>query len=140
MRLATRTDGSRDGTLVVVSTDAQHCLPAGMTLQTALDDWARTEPVLRALSERLAAGQGEPLDAATLLAPLPRAWQWLDGSAFPTHGELMQQAFKLPPIETDKPLMYQGMSHRFLSGREDVPLPSEADGIEFRGRVRGRER
>lgn len=133
MRLATRTDGSRDGTLVVVSDDAARCLLAGMTLQAALDDWARTEPVLRALSERLAAGQGEPLDAATLLAPLPRAWQWLDGSAFATHGQLMQQAFKLPPIETDKPLMYQGMSHRFLSGREDVPFPSEADGIDFEG-------
>ncbi|WP_288412897.1 fumarylacetoacetate hydrolase family protein [uncultured Sphingomonas sp.] len=133
MRLATRADGSRDGTLVVVSDDAQRCLPAGMTLQSALDDWARTEPVLRALSERLAAGQGEALDTAILRAPLPRAWQWLDGSAFPTHGQLMQQAFKLPPIETDRPLMYQGMSHRFLSGSDDVPFPSEADGIDFEG-------
>lgn len=133
MRLATRADGSRDGALVVVSDDAQRCLSAGMTMQAALDDWSRTEPALGALAARLAAGQGEPLDPATLLAPLPRAWQWLDGSAFPTHGQLMQQAFKLPPIETDKPLMYQGMSHRFLSGREDVPFPSEADGIDFEG-------
>lgn len=133
MRLATRTDGSRDGTLVVVSDDAQHCLLAGMTMQAALDDWARSEPVLAALSARLDAGQGKVLDVATLLAPLPRAWQWLDGSAFPTHGELMQQAFKLPPIETDRPLMYQGMSHRFLSGRADVPFPDEADGIDFEG-------
>jgi fumarylacetoacetate (FAA) hydrolase len=133
MRLATRADGSRDGTLVVVSGDAARCLPAGMTLQAALDDWSRIEPVLRALSARLDAGQGEPLDPATLLAPLPRAWQWLDGSAFPTHGELMQQAFKLPPIETTRPLMYQGMSHRFLSGRENVPFPDEADGIDFEG-------
>ncbi len=133
MKLATRADGSRDGTLVVVSGDGARGLPAGMTLQAALDDWSRTEPALRALSERLAAGQGEPLEPATLLAPLPRAWQWLDGSAFSTHGQLMQQAFKLPPIETDRPLMYQGMSHRFLSGREDVPFPSEADGIDFEG-------
>lgn len=133
MRLATRADGSRDGTLVVVSDDAARCLPAGMTMQAALDDWSRAEPALRALAARLDAGQGEPLDAATLCAPLPRAWQWLDGSAFLTHGELMQQAFKLPPIETDKPLMYQGMSHRFLSGREDVPFPDEADGIDFEG-------
>ncbi len=133
MKLATRADGSRDGTLVVVSGDGARGLPAGMTLQAALDDWSRTEPALRALSERLAAGQGEPLEPATLLAPLPRAWQWLDGSAFPTHGQLMQQAFNLPPIETDKPLMYQGMSHRFLSGSDDVPFPSEADGIDFEG-------
>ncbi|KQN79998.1 fumarylacetoacetate hydrolase family protein [Sphingomonas sp. Leaf62] len=133
MRLATRADGSRDGTLVVVSDDAQRCLPAHMTLQAALDDWTRTEPALRVLAQRLDAGQGEPLDTATLLAPLPRAWQWLDGSAFPTHGHLMQQAFKLPPIETTKPLMYQGMSHRFLSATEDVPFPSEADGIDFEG-------
>ncbi|MEE2741919.1 MAG: fumarylacetoacetate hydrolase family protein, partial [Pseudomonadota bacterium] len=68
-----------------------------------------------------------------LLAPLPRAWQWLDGSAFPQHGDLMQQAFNLPPIETDRPLMYQGLSDRFLAGHADVPLPSEADGIDFEG-------
>ncbi len=66
-------------------------------------------------------------------APLPRAWQWLDGSAFPTHGDLMQQALNLPPIETDKPLMYQGMSHQFIAPTDDVPLPSEADGIDFEG-------
>lgn len=133
MKLATRADGSRDGTLIVVSDDAARCLPAGMTLQAALDDWSRTEPALRTLADQVAAGQGDPFAPATLLAPLPRAWQWLDGSAFPTHGQLMQQAFKLPPIETTRPLMYQGMSHRFLSGHEDVPLPSEADGIDFEG-------
>ncbi|WP_230769952.1 fumarylacetoacetate hydrolase family protein [Sphingomonas sp. Leaf4] len=133
MRLATRASGNRDGALVVVSGDGSRYLPTDGTLQSALDQWSRCEPMLRALADRLDAGQGEALDPATLLAPLPRAWQWLDGSAFPTHGELMQQAFRLPPIETDKPLMYQGMSHRFLSGREDVPFPSEADGIDFEG-------
>jgi len=133
VRLATRDDATRDGTLVVVSGDAARCLDADMTMQAALDDWTRTEAVLRALAARLDAGQGEPLDRAGLLAPLPRTWQWLDGSAFPTHGELMQQAFRLPPIETDKPLMYQGMSHCFLSAIQDVPLPSEADGIDFEG-------
>ncbi len=133
MRLATRDDATRDGTLVVVSGDAARCLDADMTMQAALDDWTQAEAVLRALAARLNAGQGEPLDRAGLLAPLPRAWQWLDGSAFPTHGELMQQAFRLPPIETDKPLMYQGMSHCFLSAIQDVPLPSEGDGIDFEG-------
>ena len=133
MRLATQADGSRDGVAVVVSSDAARFLPADMPLQAALDDWTRAEPMLSALAERVDAGQGSPLDPATLLAPLPRAWQWLDGSAFPTHGTLMQRAFGLPPIETDRPLMYQGMSHHFLSGHQDVPLPSEADGIDFEG-------
>ena len=132
MRLATRDDGSRDGALVVVSTDGSRCLPTGLSMQAALDDWTHVEPALRALAGRVDA-EGETLNGATLLAPLPRAWQWLDGSAFPTHGALMQKAFKLPPIETDKPLMYQGMSHRFLSATQDVSLPSEADGIDFEG-------
>ncbi|MBB4087468.1 fumarylacetoacetate hydrolase family protein [Sphingomonas carotinifaciens] len=133
MRLATRANGRRDGALIVVSGDGTRYLPTDGTMQSALDQWHRCEQVLRALAVRLDAGQGEPLDPETLLAPLPRAWQWLDGSAFATHGELMQQAFRLPPIETDRPLMYQGMSHRFLSGHADVALPSEADGIDFEG-------
>ena len=61
------------------------------------------------------------------------SWQWLDGSAFPQHGVLMQQAFNLPPIESTNPLMYQGMSDRFYGGSEDVPFSSEADGIDFEG-------
>ncbi|OAN54837.1 fumarylacetoacetate hydrolase family protein [Sphingobium sp. TCM1] len=136
MRLATLANGQPDGCLVVVSRDAQHCLPAariGATLQQAIEQWERVEPALRALAERLERGEGEPLDQDRLLAPLPRAWQWLDGSAFPQHGELMQKAFDLPPIETDRPLMYQGLSDRFLAGRADVALPSEADGIDFEG-------
>ncbi|WP_267433568.1 fumarylacetoacetate hydrolase family protein [Sphingomonas sp. GM_Shp_1] len=132
MRLATRDDGSRDGTLVVISRDGLRHLPAGVSLQAALDDWTRLEPALREMAERVEQ-EGEVLDVTALRAPLPRAWQWLDGSAFPSHGELMQTAFHLPPIETDRPLMYQGLSHRFLSATEDVPLPSEADGIDFEG-------
>ena len=133
MRLATLSNGSPDGALVVVSRDARRCLPANGTLQGAVEQWADAEPALRLLTDRLEQGEGESLDQNRLLAPLPRAWQWLDGSAFPQHGELMQKAFNLPPIETDRPLMYQGMSDRFLSGRQDVPLPSEADGIDFEG-------
>lgn len=136
MKLATRVDGSRDGTLVVVSADGARWLSAAEiapTMQAALEGWDRVEHALRALTARADAGQGRPVDCADLMAPLPRAWQWLDGSAFPTHGELMQQAFHLPPIETDRPLMYQGLSHQFLSGTDDVPLPSEADGIDFEG-------
>jgi fumarylacetoacetate (FAA) hydrolase len=133
MRLATIDNGTPDGALILVSRDAKRCLPASGTLQQAIETWRAIEPDLRALAVRLDAGEGEALDPTRLLAPLPRAWQWLDGSAFPQHGELMQQAFNLPPIETDRPLMYQGLSDRFLAGHADVPLPSEADGIDFEG-------
>ncbi|MBT0669204.1 fumarylacetoacetate hydrolase family protein [Novosphingobium profundi] len=134
MRLATRADGTPDGRLVVVSADAARCLPAGIpNLLTAINDWAQAEPALRALAEHLDAGEGEALDPASLRAPLPRSWQWLDGSAFNTHGELMQIAFGLPPVETDAPLMYQGLSDRFYGPNEDVAFPSIADGIDFEG-------
>ncbi|MFY9350046.1 fumarylacetoacetate hydrolase family protein [Sphingobium sp.] len=133
MRLATIDNCTPDGALILVSPDAERCLYAGGTLQQAIERWNDAEPGLRALAARLEHGEGEPLDHHRLLAPLPRAWQWLDGSAFPQHGELMQQAFNLPPIETDRPLMYQGLSDRFLAGHADVPLPSEADGIDFEG-------
>ncbi|WP_370307451.1 fumarylacetoacetate hydrolase family protein [Sphingobium abikonense] len=133
MRLATLDNGTPDGTLVVVSRDAERCLRAERTMQQAIEDWRQAERVLRSLASRLDDGEGEELDHGRLLAPLPRAWQWLDGSAFPQHGDLMQQAFNLPPIETDRPLMYQGLSDRFLAGHADVPLPSEADGIDFEG-------
>ena len=136
MKLATLQDGTPDGALVVVSADTNRYLPAGeivATLQAALERWPTVAPRLAALADRLAQGEGQPTAAARFAAPLPRAWQWLDGSAFSSHGALMQQAFGLPPIETDLPLMYQGMSHQFLGPRDDVPLPSEADGIDFEG-------
>ncbi len=136
MQLATLPDGSPDGRLVVVSADHLRCLPAigiAATLQQALEQWAHAEPALRALSARLAAGEGEAFDAAAALAPLPRAWQWLDGSAYESHGDLMQKVFGMDPVPRDRPLMYQGLSDRFLPATADVPLPSEADGIDFEG-------
>ena len=136
MRLATRDNGTPDGELVLVSGDGTRCLPTGSdaaNLLCVLERWDTALPALQAVAARLGAGAGEPLDPARLRAPLPRTWQWLDGSAFPTHGELMQQAFDLPPIESDKPLMYQGMSHQFLAPTEDAPFPSAADGIDFEG-------
>ncbi|WHO40975.1 fumarylacetoacetate hydrolase family protein [Sphingobium sp. AP49] len=136
MRLATLSNGQPDGCLILVSRDACRYLSAvGITntLQQAIEQWDSVEPALRQLADRLEQGDGDVLDESRLLAPLPRAWQWLDGSAFPQHGELMQKAFNLPPIETDRPLMYQGLSDRFLSGTQDVVLPSEADGIDFEG-------
>lgn len=136
MKLASLHNGTPDGALVVVSADTTRYLGTGnvaATLQIALEQWPAVAPALAALADRLAEGEGQSTAAAEFAAPLPRAWQWLDGSAFASHGALMQQAFGLPPIETDLPLMYQGMSHQFLGPRDDVPLPSEADGIDFEG-------
>ena len=133
MRLATLKRGGRDGTLVVVDGGgARVATVAGYpTLQSALDDWDMAQGALAAAAA--AAESGERVAAEDFAAPLPRAWQWLDGSAFPNHGALMQRAFNHAPIETDLPLMYQGLSHRFIAPTDDVPFPSEADGIDFEG-------
>lgn len=139
MRLATVRNGRPDGALVVVAPDGLHAAPAAgiaATMQDALDRWDEVEPALRALAARVEAGDAPglaPLAPDRLMAPLPRAWAWLDGSAYPEHGRLMQRAFDLPPIETDRPLMYQGMSDRWLGPYDDVALPSEEDGIDFEG-------
>ncbi len=136
MKLATLPDGTPDGRLHLVSRDLTRCAPAeaAPTLQAALEDWEALAPALASEYAALNAGGGAPFDAAAALAPLPRAWQWLDGSAFDSHGALMQKVFKLPPVDTGgKPLMYQGVSNQFLAPCADVPLPSEADGIDFEG-------
>lgn len=133
MRLATLRRGGRDGTLVAVSRDGARVAPVAgyATLQAALDDWDAAQGALTAAVE--AAESGEAVQPDDFAAPLPRAWQWLDGSAFANHGALMQLAFGHAPIETDLPLMYQGMSHQFIAPTADVPFPSEADGIDFEG-------
>lgn len=133
MRLATLRQGGRDGTLVAVSADGARVATVSgyATLQAALDDWEAAQVALRAAVD--AAQNGEAVTPDAFAAPLPRAWQWLDGSAFDNHGALMQLAFGHAPIETDLPLMYQGMSDRFIPPTADVPLPSEADGIDFEG-------
>lgn len=136
MRLATRSNGTPDGELIVVSADAARCLSAAgvaPSLLSAIGQWTELVPALQGLNSRLAAGEGEPFDPAGLRAPLPRSWQWLDGSAFHNHGDLMQVAFKLPPIETDRPLMYQGLSDRFYGPTDPVPFRDPADGIDFEG-------
>ena len=133
MRLATLRDGTSDGSLVVVSADGARCLSAQTSLIAAIADWDQVAPALAALAERLSAGQGDAFDPGRSAAPMPRSWQWLDGSAFDTHGELMQIAFNLPPMDRGRPLMYQGISDRFYSATDDIPLPSESDGIDFEG-------
>jgi fumarylacetoacetate (FAA) hydrolase len=97
-------------------------------MQEVLERWDELAPQLAAIGEF-----PELLDTAKLAAPLPRAWQWLDGSVYSTHAELMQIAFGLDPIESDRPLMYQGMSDRFYGPTDDVRLPSEEHGIDFEG-------
>jgi len=134
MRLATLSSAGRDGTLVVVSADGARCVDASAitpTLQDALERWSEAETPLRAL----AAGTSgwTPLDPARLRAPLPRAWQWLDGSAFDCHGELMDKVFGITVEKEGRTLMYQGVSDQFLGPNDDVPLPSADLGIDFEG-------
>ena len=136
MRLATLRNGTPDGALAVVSSDGRRCMSAAAvvpTLQAALDQWRRVEGELRRLAAALESGEGAPLDDRALAAPLPRAWQWLDGSAFDAHGRLMTRLFGLQPKQSDRPLMYQGLSHQFLGPFDDVPLPRESDDIDFEG-------
>jgi fumarylacetoacetate (FAA) hydrolase len=138
VKLASRRQG-RDGELLVVARDHGSAVSAARiapSLQAALEDWQGVSPRLAALYRELNAGTAAgafALDEAVLDAPLPRAWQWLDGSVFPQHAALMAKAFNRTPHDVDMPLMYQGMSHCFLGPRDAVPLPSEADNIDFEG-------
>lgn len=136
MRLATLQSGSRDGRLVAVSRDGSRFLAVGdaaPNLLAAIENWEAHGGTMQEIAHRLDSGEGETLDPSRCAAPLPRSWQWLDGSAFSTHGELMQIAFGLDPIESEKPLMYQGMSDRFYGPTDEVPLPSMEHGIDFEG-------
>jgi len=141
MKLATLKNNSRDGQLMVVSADMRLALDASAvapTLQQAIENWTHAEPGLRALARRLEEGEHRDalaFDPAQAMAPLPRAYQWCDGSAFLSHGALMQKAFNLEPIEgADRtPLMYQGAGDDFLGAHDDIQLPSESQGIDFEG-------
>lgn len=136
MRLATIRNGNPDGALVVVSRDGARMLDAAAAapnLLAAIEKWDEAEPVLREISSSVEAGAGVALVMNDLAAPMPRSWQWLDGSAFATHGELMQLAFGMDPIDSDRPLMYQGLSDRFYGPRDDIPFASEDHGIDFEG-------
>ena len=139
MRLATLRDGTRDGALIVVQPDGSSYRPArsiAPTMQAALDDWDRCEPLLRALSE--AGGDGAlPLDLSALHSPLPRAYEWIDGSAYLNHVRLVRKARGAEPpptLETD-PLIYQGGSGTFLGPRDPMPLINPAWGLDFESEV-----
>ncbi len=141
MKFATLHDGSLDGRLVVVSRDLTRAVDAtavAPNLLHAVRHWADVQAPLQALYDRLNAGTASgafDFDPARCAAPLPRSPQWLDGSAFLNHGRLMERAFNVPPIPKfdTVPVMYQGASDDFLGPHDDVPLPSEADGIDFEG-------
>jgi fumarylacetoacetate (FAA) hydrolase len=141
MKFATLKDGSLDGRLLVVSRDGRRAVAATAIaphLIDALQRWDALRAPLQALADALDAGTAPgafAFEPAACAAPLPRSPQWLDGSAFLNHGRLMERAFNTPPIpEFDtRPVMYQGASDDFLGPCDDVPLPDEADGIDFEG-------
>jgi fumarylacetoacetate (FAA) hydrolase len=136
VRLATRDNRTPDGELVVVSTDGSRCLAAGPewpNLLAAIGNWEVAKRALRRIAAYLADGAGEPFEARDLRAPMPRGWQWLDGSAFETHANLMEVAFGTDPIGNERPLMYQGLSDRFLGPCEEAVFAREEDGIDFEG-------
>lgn len=142
MRLATRRDGSRDGELVVVSADGRRWVSArdiAPHLQAALDDWALIEPRLRQRVRELEEGHvpGASVEAVSWSAPLPRAYEWIDGSAYLNHIRLVRRARGAEPppgLETD-PLVYQGASGRLLGPNDDVPLPDPSWGLDFEAEV-----
>ena len=137
MKLASLKDG-RDGRLVVVSKDLQRHLPAEpATLQAALDDWATARPALEDLALRVDAGEGEAFDEASCDSPLPRAYQWADGSAYVNHVELVRKArgAEMPATFWTDPLMYQGGSDSFLGPRDNIPMADEAWGIDFEAEI-----
>ena len=141
MKLATLNQGGRDGTLVVVSRDLRRCraVPAiARTMLAALDDWAAVEPQLRQVYEALNSGaiEGEAFDQSACHSPLPRTWQWADGSAYINHVELVRRArnAEVPESFYTDPLMYQGGSDGFIPPRGPVQA-QEAWGIDFEAEV-----
>lgn len=142
MKLASLKEGGPDGTLVVVRRDGSALARAtgvASTMQAALDGWEAIEPRLRALSEKLERGQApsEPLDPARLASPLPRAYEWIDGSAYINHIVLVRKARGAEPPKTlrEDPLVYQGGSGVLLGPRDDVPLVDPAFGLDFESEV-----
>jgi fumarylacetoacetate (FAA) hydrolase len=135
--------GGRDGRLIVASRDLTRAVAAAgvaPTLQSALDHWADVAPRLGALAATLEAGSAPgafALDPAELAAPLPRAYQWADGSAYVFHVELVRKArgAEMPPSFWTDPLMYQGGSDSFLGPRDPILMADEAWGIDFESEV-----
>lgn len=142
MKLATIKDTTRDGRLVVVSRDLSRCCEVGhiaRTVQAALDDWRNAAPRLREIAEGLEAGSqpSTPFYEGDVCSPLPRAYQWADGSAYVNHVELVRKArnAEMPESFWSDPLMYQGGSDSFLGPRDPIVMGDEAYGIDMEGEV-----
>jgi fumarylacetoacetate (FAA) hydrolase len=143
MKLATYKDGSRDGQLVVVSRDlgtAHYATGIANRMQQVLDDWNFISPQLQDLYDRLNSGKVPhpfPFDPKQCMAPLPRAYQWADGSAYINHVELVRKArnAEVPDSFYTDPLMYQGGSDDFIGPCDDVLCPKEEFGIDFEAEV-----
>ena len=142
MKLATLRDGTRDGRLVVVSRDLARCMSVpgiATTLQQALDDWRPSAVELREVFDLLNDGSvaGEPFDEAACLSPLPRAFQWADGSAYVNHVELVRKArgADMPASFWTDPLMYQGGSDSFVGPCDAIMAENEDWGIDLEGEV-----
>ncbi len=143
MKLATLKDGTRSGELVVVSRDLSQCVKVPdmvSTMQEALDRWDSMATPLRDVYQNLNSGavrDAPPFDQAQAMSPLPRAYQWADGSAYVNHVELVRKArgADLPESFWTDPLMYQGGSDGFLGPRDDIRLESEDWGIDFEAEI-----
>lgn len=143
MKLATRKNGTRDGELVIVSRDLKTATSAGdiaANLQTALDNWDDLKPKLEQLYAQLNAGTATntlQFSSSELCAPLPRTYQWADGSAYVTHVELVRKArgAKIPENFWIDPLMYQGGSDNFIGPCDDIEVIDETWGIDFEAEI-----
>ena len=142
MRLCTLKNGTRDGALAVVHPDGTRLVrarAAAHTLQAALDDWERVEPELQAIHTALADGDlpSEPIDFSQVMAPLPRAYEWVDGSAYINHIILVRKARGAEPPKTllTDPLVYQGGSSDMLGPREPIELVNSEWGLDFEAEV-----
>ena len=143
IKLATLKDGSRDGRLVLVSRDLARAVAVpdiAPTLQRALDAWAQVAPVLEPIAQQLERSSvpgAFAFDPGRAAAPLPRAYQWADGSAYVNHVELVRKArgAEMPQSFWTDPLIYQGGSDDFLGPTDDVPVPDEEYGIDLEAEV-----
>lgn len=141
MKLATLKNGSRDGRLLVVSRNLQQAVEAkaAPTLQYAIENWEQVEPALQAEYRALNAGDiagAFPFDPRTVASPLPRAYQFVDASAFLNHGNIMEQAYHLTVKKTPGiPILVQRQGDDFLGPCDDYPFPTQADNCDFEGEV-----
>ncbi len=143
MKLGSLKTGGRDGSLIVVSRDLKRAVTAqgiAATLQAAMDNWANAAPRLNALYEDLHAGRADgafDLDENQLAAPLPRGYEFVDGSAYLPHVERVRKArgAEVPETFYTDPLMYQATSAGFLGPHDDVVVPSEDYGIDLEAEV-----